>query len=150
MAIQLANMAARQSQSSTQIPDGALGLITYNLIYTGALIIGEFPVGVLIQPNEVFCEENGRCNLTFHDLALLVIRGDITPKNWSELGLNLRRGTYVGENQYSSGCAIRTVKEANTNILPRVCAVDGYHLCGRRNYRLGFRERVHRWRALFR
>jgi hypothetical protein len=64
-----------------------------NLKYTGAGVISDFPGGLLLQLSEVFVEENRRRNLTSQDLSLLIIRGDITPENRSELDLSTRRGT---------------------------------------------------------
>ena len=54
--------------------------------------MGNFPEGYFVQHSEVLLEENRRCNWTSQDIALFVIRGDITSENVIELDLNSRPG----------------------------------------------------------
>ena len=67
-------------------------IFTYNCICTGRWIMGNFPEGYFVQHSEVLLEENRRCNWTSQDIALFVIRGDITSENVIELDLNSRPG----------------------------------------------------------
>ena len=68
-------------------------IFTLNRICTGGWIIGDFPVGYFVQLSDVFHKENRRCNWTSQDIALLVIRGDITSEGVIELDLKSRLGT---------------------------------------------------------
>lgn len=73
-----------------------------NLVLTGRCVIGDGPICGWPQVNEVFFEDNRTSILTVQDVALLVVRGDITTHDRNELDFRTRTGAIMKISIYIS------------------------------------------------